>query len=137
MLPLQKVILNLIYTYNWHQEQTAKLFEEVDLTPQQYNVLRILRGRHPQPLSAGEVKEVMLDKSPDLTRLCDRLCRKGLVKRDQNPDNRRQVLINITDAGLGLLEQIEPQFAEAAKKWDNLTDEEAERLSDLLDKLRG
>ena len=72
-----------------------------------------------------------------MTRLCDRLVQKGLVKRDLNCQNRREVLLQIAPAGLELLLQIEPVFKEASKEWDNLTPEEAETLSDLLDKLRG
>lgn len=135
--PLQKAVLNILYTSNWYQDLTAGIFTQFDVTPQQYNVLRILRGKHPAALSSGEVKEVMMDKNPDLTRLCDRICKKNFVERELNPENRRQVLLRITPAGLDLLQQIDPVFEMHAKKWTNLTDEEAETLSGLLDKLRG
>jgi MarR family 2-MHQ and catechol resistance regulon transcriptional repressor len=135
--PIHKAVVNLLYTYNWYMEQTAELFKGEDLTPQQYNVLRILRGKYPEALAAGEIKEVMLDKNPDLTRLCDRLSAKGLLEREVNAVNRRQMLIKITPAGLKILDKIGPVMEEASKTWANLTDEEAEALSDLLDKLRG
>ena len=137
MLPLQKVMINLMYTYHWHMERSVEIFKLFDMTSQQYNVLRILKGRHPEAIPVGEVKAVLLDKNPDMTRLCDRLVQKGLIQRDLNFQNRREVLLQITAAGLELLLQIEPVIKEASKEWDNLTPEEAETLSDLLDKLRG
>jgi len=137
MLPLQKVMINLMYTYHWHMERSAEIFKPFDITSQQYNVLRILKGRHPEATPVGEVKAVLLDKNPDMTRLCDRLVQKGLVLRELNCQNRREVLLQITPTGLELLLQIEPVIKEASKEWDNLTPEEAETLSDLLDKLRG
>jgi DNA-binding MarR family transcriptional regulator len=137
MSPLQKVMINIIYTYNWHVERSMEVFKPFDLTSQQYNVLRILRGRHPESVAVGDVKAVLLDKNPDLTRLCDRLVQKNLIERALNEQNRREVLLQITPAGIELLERIEPAMQEAAKDWDRLTPEEAETLSDLLDKLRG
>ena len=137
MLPLQKVMINLMYTYHWQMERSMEIFKPFDMTSQQYNVLRILKGRHPEAIPVGEVKAVLLDKNPDMTRLCDRLVQKGLIQRDLNFQNRREVLLQITAAGLELLLQIEPVIKEASKEWDNLTPEEAETLSDLLDKLRG
>jgi len=137
MQPLQKAIVNLIYTYHWHMEQGAAVFKPFDLTPQQFNVLRILRGKHPNAVPVGEVKCVMLDKNPDLTRLGDRLVQKGLIQRELNPQNRREVLMQITKTGMDLLEKIEVEMEKAKTQWQNLTDKEAEQLSDLLDKLRG
>ena len=137
MLPLQKVMINLMYTYHWQMERSMEIFKPFDMTSQQYNVLRILKGRHPEAIPVGEVKAVLLDKNPDMTRLCDRVVQKGLIQRDFNCHNRREVLLQITPTGLELLLQLEPVMKEASKEWDNLTPEEAETLSDLLDKLRG
>ncbi len=113
------------------------VFKPFDLTSQQFNVLRILRGRHPESIPVGEVKCVMLDKNPDLTRLGDRLIQKGLIQRELNAQNRREVLMQITKAGMELLDQVEVGMEKSKSQWQNLTDEEAEQLSDLLDKLRG
>ncbi|WP_373548649.1 MarR family winged helix-turn-helix transcriptional regulator [Haliscomenobacter sp.] len=135
--PLQKAVLNLIYTYNWHVDQAEALFKPLGITMQQFNVLRILRGKYPEFVQVGDVKVVMLDKNPDLTRLCDRLQEKGLIERETNACNRRQVLLRIAKPGLELLEKVDPMMLQHAKKYDNLSDEEAELLSDLLDKLRG
>ena len=134
--PQQKAALNLTYTYNWLNGLQEDFFSKYDLTPQQYNVLRILRGCFPESACAGEIKEVMLDKNPDLTRLCDRLVRKGLVERQLNENNRRQILTVITQAGLDLLAQMEPGMCEMARYFSKLNDDEAENLSNLLDKLR-
>ena len=108
MIPLQKAMVNLIFTYNRIMDANNAVFKPFQVTAQQYNVLRILKGRHPEPVSVGDVKSVMLDKSPDLTRLCDRLVDKQLIERATNCNNRREVLIQITQKGLGLLDQIEP-----------------------------
>lgn len=137
MMPLHKAILNLMYTYHWHQERSMAIFKPFDLTSQQYNVLRILRGKHPESIPVGEVKAVLIDRNPDMTRLCDRLLQKGLIEREMNCQNRREVLLRISDVGLQLLEDITPRITEAAKDWDTLSAEEAETLSGLLDKLRG
>ena len=137
MAPLQKVMINLIYTYHWHMERSLEVFKPFDITSQQYNVLRILKGRHPEAVSVGDVKSVMLDRNPDLTRLCDRLVQKGLIQREFNCQNRREVLLQITPEGIVLLGRIEPVFKEIAQQWETLTPEEADALSDLLDKLRG
>jgi DNA-binding MarR family transcriptional regulator len=134
--PVHKAMVNLIYTYNWFSSLWDEFFSAYDLTEQQYNVLRILRGKFPNSICAGDIKEVMLDKNPDLTRLCDRLVKKGLIERQYNEFNRRQVLIRITKAGLELLKQMDPAMKKQAKKL-SLSDKEAEMLSDLLDKLRG
>ncbi len=132
----QKAIVNIMYTYNWMNGIQEELFTKFDITQQQYNVLRILRGRFPNSICAGEIKEVMIDRSPDLTRLCDRLVKKELVERQINEYNRRQVLIKITTTGLELLKEIEPALKNMSKRFKNLTDEEADKLSELLDKLR-
>ncbi len=134
--PLQRAILNLMYTYHWFMEQTSEVFVPFDITQQQYNVLRILRSRYPETMPVGVVKDMMMDKNPDLTRLCDRLCAKGLAERGTNTRNRRQVLVRITPAGIELLKQIEPLVREKARAWARLNDEEAQLLSDLLEKWR-
>jgi DNA-binding MarR family transcriptional regulator len=135
--PTQKAMLNILYTYHWYVEHTQQVFQEFDLTLQQFNVLRILRGRHPEWVTMSAVKDVMLDKNPDLTRLCDRLQTRGYLERETNPANRRQVRARLTPTGLELLGRVGPKIGQAAKAWSHLTDDEARQLSDLLDKMRG
>jgi DNA-binding MarR family transcriptional regulator len=137
MLPYQKVLINLIYTYHWHMDRSNQVFKPYGITAQQYNVLRILRGRYPEAATMGEIKTVMLDKNPDLTRMCDRLVQKDWIQREFNSENRREVLAKITEEGLKLLESIEPAFAQSTQYLGGLSEEELHTLSDLLDKLRG
>lgn len=133
--PQVKAWLNLVYTYNHSMDRVKQIFKGFGITHQQYNVLRILRGRKGKPATCGEVKEVMLDKNPDLTRLGDRLTRKGLIERSVNPKNRREIELLITRKGLNLLEEIDPVIKKNNHFLFNLSDKEAEQLSSLLDKL--
>lgn len=135
--PFQKAVINLFFTESWVQNKFKSFFKEFGITPQQYNVLRILKGHHPSSYTAGQIKEVMLDKTPDLTRLLDRLQAKNLVDRKICEWNRRQLEIVITDQGIGLLNSIGPVQDNLMSNLNNLSDPEAEQLSDLLDKLRG
>ncbi len=132
----EKIIVNLLYTYNWYNTIMVDFFKAYEITEQQYNVLRILRGQHPNAITCGAVKEVMLDKNPDLTRLIDRLVQKELVTRIFNESNRRQVLVKISKKGLLTLSKIDPEMI-AQSDQINLTEKEAETLSNLLDKMRG
>lgn len=134
--PQAKAWMNVIYTYNQLTNEIHQVFRQFDITHQQYNVMRILRGRKGEPATCGEVKEVMLDKSPDLTRLCDRLVSKGLVQRSVNEQNRREVQLKITEEGLKLLNRIDPELKKNNQSLMNLSDSEAEQLSFLMEKLR-
>src|SRR5690554_4463878 len=134
--PQTKAWVNLMFTYHQMMDKTRQVFKQFGLTQQQYNVLRILKGKNNEPATCGEVKRVMLDKNPDLSRLCDRLVAKGLIYRETNETNRREVELTITDKGLDLLHAISVPLKETAQLHNSLTDQEAEQLSDLLDKLR-
>jgi len=134
--PQTKAWVNLMFTYHQMMDKTRQVFKQFGLTQQQYNVLRILKGKNNEPATCGEVKRVMLDKNPDLSRLCDRLVAKGLIYRETNETNRREVELTITDNGLDLLHAISVPLKETTQLHNSLTDQEAEQLSDLLDKLR-
>ena len=133
----QKATLNIIFTAAWINARLRDLLKPYDLTPQQYNVLRILKGRHPNAANPGEIKEVMLDKNPDLTRLCDRLSKSGLIHRNIDRSNRRKMNIRITDKGIALLETLAPNVSAIDTSQIAISNAEAEQLSNLLDKLRG
>ena len=133
----QKVLVNIIFTANWVNAQLRNIIKEHSITLQQYNVLRILRGKYPNWANPGDIKAVMLDKNPDLTRLCDRMCTQGLISRNIDEINRRKMNICITDKGLEVLEQIDPEIHKIEQLMVHLQDTEAEHLSDLLDRLRG
>jgi len=133
----EKLAVNIIYTGNWLAYQDAQLFKKFGLTNQQYNVLRILRGQHPQPASVNLLKERMMDKVSNASRIVDKLVRKGLVERKICPSDRRAVDVKITEAGLKLLKEIEPVLKDARNRLKTLNEVEAHQLNELLDKLRG
>ena len=133
----QKAFLNIVFTSNWMQSQVKDHLKPHGMTIQQYNVLRILRGRYPNCAYPNEIKAVMLDKNPDLTRLCDRMISNGWIGREIDSDNRRKMKISITKSGLDLLETLEPMMSNVQGKFDILSDTENEQLSNLLDKMRG
>lgn len=128
-----KALLNIVYTANWINSQQNAFFKEFGISPQQFNILRILRGAG-QPLKVQTIKERMIERAPNATRLMDKLCSKELIERIACPEDRRVVHINITIKGLGLLDDISKEMKEDYIK--NLTEEEAGKLSDLLDKIR-
>jgi DNA-binding MarR family transcriptional regulator len=132
----QKAAINLMYTYGWLSEKTKEMFASEDITPQQFNILRILRGSHPQPLSTLQIRERMLDKMSDTSRIVDRLMAKGLVKKGTCKKDRRLVDITISDKGKKLLEKFDTREDELDGILNNLNKKEAVILSDLLDKIR-
>jgi DNA-binding MarR family transcriptional regulator len=113
----------------------SKIVEPHNLSMQQYNVLRILRGQHPKSVTVKFIIERMLDKSSNASRLVDKLLAKGLVERTQSPEDRRRVDIMISKKGLELLKKLAVDFDNVNKSL-NLTEKEARSLSDLLDKMR-
>ncbi|MBA2611274.1 MAG: MarR family transcriptional regulator [Bacteroidetes bacterium] len=135
--PQQKLAINLLYTTNWLSNHYDKFFKGLDLTTQQYNVLRILRGQHPNPCSLKCIKERMLDKMSDTSRILDKLVVKGYAVRNECPNDRRSVNILISDAGLSLLKELD--FIDDATKdiFKSLTTQQIETLNGLLDDLRG
>jgi MarR family 2-MHQ and catechol resistance regulon transcriptional repressor len=128
-----KALINILYTANWITAQQNEFFKSYGLSPQQYNILRILRGAG-EPLNVQSIKERMIDRSPNVTRLMDKLCAKQLIERLPCDVDRRVVKINITQTGLDLINAIPQDFIH--KVFKNLSEKEAEQLSDLLDKLR-
>lgn len=132
----QKASINLIYTLSWIREKTRAIFESEDITPQQFNILRILRGSFPQPLSTLQIRERMLEKMSDTSRIVDRLITKGFVKKLTCKNDRRLVDVVITDKGKKLLERLDIRQDEMDGVLGNLSEKDANILSDLLDKIR-
>ena len=128
-----KALVNILYTANWITNIQNTFFKLFGISPQQYNILRILNGAS-EPLKVQVIKERMIDRSPNATRLMDKLCAKKLIERIPCPGDRRVVHINITSKGKQLLNDISDNFNEDILK--NITENEATQLSDLLDKLR-
>jgi DNA-binding MarR family transcriptional regulator len=128
-----KAILNLKYTSSLYNSKEVEVFKKYGILAQHFNVLRIVRGVHPDSVSPGKILEVMLDSGRDLTRLVDKL---GLLIRSTCPYNRRRVDINITEEGLALTDKIGKDVDVFLDSIETLTDKESEQLSKLLDKLR-
>ena len=131
----QKVRVNLIFTYNWVMEQSRKFFDKADLTPQQFNILRILRGAG-KPISTLQIRQRMLDKMSDTSRIVDRLIKKEHVEKVTCKSDRRLVDVSISDKGLQLLESLDFLNAQMDADLNGLSIEEAKNLNHLLDKLR-
>jgi DNA-binding MarR family transcriptional regulator len=128
-----KALLNIVYTANWISSHQNAFFKPYGISPQQFNILRILRGAK-TPLMVQSIKERMLERAPNATRLMDKLCNKDLISRITCPEDRRVVNIQITKNGLVLLEDISKYIKD--DYLENVTEEEAGILSDLLDKIR-
>ena len=131
----QKGIINLIYTYNWMNEKMKKVFDNEGVTAQQYNILRILRGAG-KPISTLQIRERMLDKMSDTSRIVDRLVLKGLAKKNICKKDKRLVDVNISSAGEKLLAGIDQYEKDMDAILGNLSDAEAKTLNKLLDKIR-
>ncbi|HEY4326275.1 MAG TPA: MarR family transcriptional regulator [Mucilaginibacter sp.] len=132
-----KAAINISYTSGWLSNVFRDKFEKHNLTQQQFNILRILRGQYPKPATVNLLKERMIDKMSDASRIVDRLVQKGLVSRCTNTRDRRAVDIRISDAGIEILDKMDKDFRTKDILKNNLSEEDAAKLSDLLDKLRG
>ena len=134
--PHQKALINLIFTSNWIINQQHEFFKPFGITPQQFNILRILKGSSPKGISGTEIKSRMLDKNSDISRLLDRLSNKGLIERKVCPADKRASDIFITTEGLSLLSKLQPCQKDVDQML-RLSEEEAKLLSNLLDRARG
>jgi DNA-binding MarR family transcriptional regulator len=132
----QKSMVNIIYTYHWVVERIKQFLSEEDITLQQYNILRILRGSYPRPLSTLQIRERMLDKMSDTSRIVDRLRLKGLVQKTVARSDKRLVDVVISDKGRKLLEKLDAGNVELDGIIHGLTEEEMITLNHLLDKIR-
>jgi DNA-binding MarR family transcriptional regulator len=132
-----KVVVNLLYTHSYLVSFQTAVLKPLDLSPEQYNVLRILRGHQGKPATIAAIQERMLNNMSNASRLVDKLKAKELVKREECPLNRRKVDVVITEKGLSLLDLLEPQITNMNKKAIHLEDQEIALLNELLDKLRG
>ena len=133
--PQQKVVINIRYTSNWMANLQNAYMSKFDLTMPQFNILRILRGAN-EVISVNTVKERMIEKSPNTTRLMDKLIEKNFMERVRCEKDRRVVYVTITEKGQELLTEIDETLESSFLFTEKLTDEEAETLSNLLDKLR-
>jgi DNA-binding MarR family transcriptional regulator len=133
----KKVILNIIYTQSVIGEKFAEVLKPYELSSEQYNVLRILRGQKGNPVNMCVIQERMIAKNSNTTRLIDKLLLKELVTREVCPDNRRKIEVQITPKGLELLLELDPKVIEHEKMFaNNLSQEELSELNHLLEKFR-
>lgn len=132
----QKALINLFYTSNWLAEKMRLFLSQADLTMQQFNVLRILRGSKGTPLSTLQIRERMLDKMSDTSRIVDRLVKKELAEKSICKRDKRLVDIEITQKGLALLDKLDQNEISVHHYLTGLSTEEAANLNSLLDKMR-
>lgn len=132
----QKAEINLFYTANWRTSQVTALMKPFGISPQQFNILRILRGQRPQPAPLKLLTERMLDRMSNTSRLVDKLMQKGLVTRDNCMENRRRVDILITEEGLRLCEKVTKEIESNRELDQKITEKEAQELNRILDKMR-
>lgn len=133
---VQKAMVNIFYTNNWLRDIQQPVFKKYGILPQHYNILRIVNGKSPKPVSPGEIKEVILDKGRDLTRLVDKLVSLNFLKRELCSSNRRKMEITITESGQKIMNDIEQELLSIMNKHIQLKEEDAIQLSNLLDTLR-
>ncbi|WP_422359000.1 MarR family winged helix-turn-helix transcriptional regulator [Reichenbachiella sp.] len=133
----EKVVVNLMFSRNWLDEQQQKVLKPFGLTVPQYNVMRILRGQHPEVCTVNLIIERMLDRMSNVSRIVDKLVSKELVSRIPNLQDRRAVDVFITDQGLNILEQLDDSFQELFEKINSFSDEECSLVNDFLDRFRG
>ena len=132
----QRFVANLLYTSNCFRNLFVDLLKPYGVSMQQFNVLRILRGKG-EEMTINSIKERMIDKSPNLARLADKLISKELIERRRSDSDRRVVYLTISEKGLKLLAKIdEDNIFDDIKYWDSITEEEAKIGNEILDKIK-
>ena len=129
-------MLNILYTAYWLKTHNNAALKNYDLTSEQYNVLRILKGKHPEPMCVKDIGSRMLEKSSNVPRIIDRLVAKNFVERSNSQEDKRETIITVTDAGLKILEQSTKALDKVAEKIIGLDEAEALELNEQLEKFR-
>lgn len=133
----ERLIVNILFTASWLESKNIQRLKPYGISPQQFNVLRILRGSAPEPVALNVIAQRMIDKNSNATRLVEKLRLKGLVKREVCANNRRQVDITITNKGNDLLNKLDQSADEWLKSFEHMSKQQVTQLNDLLDKIRG
>lgn len=131
----QKVGVNLMYTYGWYTGKLKKFFKQFGLTPKQFNILRILKGAG-RPVSTSFIRERLLDKNSDVSRVVDRMHEKGLIKKNTCSADKRLVDLELTEKSISLMQKVNEEVLQMHQIMGGLSEAEAILLSDLLDKMR-
>ncbi len=132
----ERLVVNILYTNNWLLERMRTHLADFDITQQQYNVLRILRGQHPNLISTSDIRDRMIDRAPDTSRIVDRLLAKGLVEKSTCPSDKRRVDVRISSKGLELVERIASGLSGIETLGGALSEQECVLLNTLLDKMK-
>lgn len=133
----QKLVVNIAFTSSWLYRIHTQFLKSFGISPEQFNVLRILRGQYPNCANNLLISDRMIDKSSNCSRIVEKLKQKGFVDRKENKNDRRHVDISITKKGLDLLEAIDAKSSDMEIMKDTLSVKEAQEMNELLDKLRG
>jgi len=133
--PQNKAMVNILFTHAWMIERIKKFVQSENITPQQYNILRILRGAG-VPLSTLQLRERMLDKMSDTSRIVERMIAKNFLQKQTSKKDKRMVDVSITPEGMMLLEKLDARNEELDGIMQHLNEHELESLNNLLDKLR-
>lgn len=134
----QKAAINLLFSASWMNHLNAEALKPYKISIQQFNILRILKGMHPEPVTVKLLTERMIDKMSNASRLVDKLKSKNLVERNSCPLDRRRVDVKITELGLKVVDEASKTLElKMESKMKNITEAEATKLSDLLDRFRG
>ena len=132
----ERAFVNIMFTNNWICDRQFRILKGFDLTIQQYNVLRILKGHYPEPITINGIIERMLDKMSNASRLVDKLVQKKLVERSYRKDDRRACDVYITEEGVKILTKVNQKIRSFESDTINMSDEELDQLNALLDKMR-
>jgi DNA-binding MarR family transcriptional regulator len=133
----QRLIINVMFTGNFLNAESNRMFKNYDISNQQFNVLRILRGQKGKAITVKDIESRMLDKSSNVSRLIDKLLKKSYVKRMACCGDRRRVDVYISEKGLDFLASLDDQVTQIEQKYVELIDEnQAKLMNELLDKLR-
>ena len=131
-----KATINILYTAYWLKTTFSGAMKELGMTSEQFNVMRILKGKHPEEMCVKDIGSRMIEKSSNVPRIIDRLVDKKLVKRVTSKEDKRETLISLTDKGIKQLVDASKIMDEVGMNIVNLTNDEAAQLNELLEKLR-
>lgn len=133
---VHKATLNILYTSYWMRDNVSSTMKEIGITSEQFNILRILKGKHPEAMCVKDIASRMIEKSSNVPRILDRLVAKELVMRTTSKEDKRETIISLTDTGMQTLQRANEALAAINKKTIGINNEEAAVLNQLLEKLR-
>jgi len=131
-----KALLNVFYTSYWYKTHVSSVLKQHGLTMEQFNVMRILKGKHPEALCVKNIGSRMIEKNSNVPRIIDRMILKGFAVRTQSPEDRRETLVSLTDKGISQLARANEAMTTLANTIVSLDSQQAEQLNDILEALR-